>query len=83
MLNAAKADVKDKKYDLVSLLIGVNNEFQGWDPSKFKPEFEKCIDYAIEHCAQGKKGVFVVSIPDYGYTPFGEKNQSKIYVWSF
>ncbi|MFT4602208.1 MAG: lysophospholipase L1-like esterase, partial [Arenicella sp.] len=54
------------------------NEFQGWEPKKFKPEFEKCLDYAIEHCAQGKEGVFVVSIPDYGYTPYGSKNQAKI-----
>ncbi len=78
MLKAAKKEVKKNKYDLVSLLIGVNNEYQGWDPIKFKPEFEKCLDYAIEHCNKGKTGVFVVSIPDYGYTPFGAKKQQII-----
>ena len=78
MLSAAKKEVKKQKYDLVSLLIGVNNEYQGWDPINFKPEFEKCLDYAIEHCSKGKKGVFVVSIPDYGYTPFGASKQTVI-----
>jgi len=78
MMKAAKKEVKKNKYDLVSLLIGVNNEYQGWDPIKFKPEFEDCLDYAIEHCSKGKAGVFVVSIPDYGYTPFGAKKQQII-----
>jgi lysophospholipase L1-like esterase len=79
MLTAAKKLLeKDQKFDMVSLLIGVNNEFQGKSPEEFKPEFEKCLSYAIQKSKEGVNGVFVVSIPDYGYTPFGKKNQKSI-----
>lgn len=78
MLGAAKKEVKEDRFDIVSLLIGVNNEYQGKSPKSFKPEFEECIKYAIDHCNKGREGVFVLSIPDYGYTPFGENNQKRI-----
>lgn len=79
MLNAAKTQLQDAaQFDLVSLLIGVNNEFQGRTPSSFKSEFKACLDYAIKKCKNGKSGVFVLSIPDYGYTPFGKSRQKSI-----
>lgn len=78
MLNAAKKQLEDTTFDVVSLLIGVNNEYQGRSPKSFESEFEKCLIYSIKKSNYGKKGVFVLSIPDYGYTPFGEKNQSSI-----
>lgn len=78
MLQAARSRLDNERFDLVSLLIGVNNEYQGKSPDSFEQEFEKCLKYAIEHCKRGKQGVFVLSIPDYGYTPFGEENQQKI-----
>lgn len=78
MLKAARKALNDQQFDLVSLLIGVNNEYQGKSPASFEKEFENCLKYAIEHCKNGKKGVFVLSIPDYGYTPFGEEKQQRI-----
>ncbi|MFT5819340.1 MAG: acyl-CoA thioesterase-1 [Crocinitomix sp.] len=78
MLAAAEDELDDKKFEIISLLIGVNNEFQGQDPSDFEPEFIECLTYAIAHCENGAAGVFVVSIPDYGYTPYGESNQAAI-----
>lgn len=78
MLNSAKKQLKDTTFDVVSLLIGVNNEYQGRSPKSFESEFEKCLIYSIKKSNYGKKGVFVLSIPDYGYTPFGEKNQASI-----
>ena len=78
MLNAAKVEVGASQYDMVSLLIGVNNEYQGRSPKSFVDEFEKCLKFAIDHCKTGLKGVFVLSIPDYGYTPFGAENQKQI-----
>lgn len=78
MLSAARNEIGKKKYDLVSLLIGVNNEFQGQSAKSFEPQFIECLEYAIKHCKHGKAGVFVVSIPDYGYTPYGKSKQSKI-----
>jgi lysophospholipase L1-like esterase len=66
------------EYGLVSLLIGVNNQYQGKPIEQFRKEFEELLNVAIR-LAQGKKeNVFVVSIPDYGYTPFGKPNQGKI-----
>lgn len=78
MLAAAKSKIGEEKYDLVSLLIGVNNEFQGEDVSGFVSKFKSCLEYAIAHCERGSKAVFVFSIPDYGFTPYGKKNQKKI-----
>ncbi len=72
LLKKSKKEVKKQQYDLVSLLIGVNNEFQGKSPESFEKEFTNCLDFAIEHSIQGKKGVFVLSIPDYAYTPYGK-----------
>ena len=65
-------------YSLVSLLIGVNNLFQGKSTSAYETEFAELLEMAIT-CAEGNgSGVFVLSIPDYGYTPFGKANQSAI-----
>ncbi|MFY0606863.1 MAG: SGNH/GDSL hydrolase family protein [Cyclobacteriaceae bacterium] len=65
--NAALAD----SYDLVSLLIGVNNQYRGYPIAQYETEFTVLIDKAIAF-AGGSKGTFVVSIPDYGVTPFGQ-----------
>lgn len=78
MLSNAKKQLSDSTFDIVSLLIGVNNEYQGKSPKSFESEFEECLKYAINKSKHGKKGVFVLSIPDYGYTPFGEKKQKTI-----
>lgn len=66
----AIAEKNPAKYDLVSLLIGVNNQFQGKPFSKFENEFDELL-IICQTLAGGSKGVFVVSIPDYGVTPFG------------
>ncbi len=65
------------KQDLVSLLIGVNNQYQKKPFEKFENEFGILLDQAIE-LAGGKDKVFVVSIPDYGVTPFGSGNPDGI-----
>ena len=66
------------EYDLVSLLIGVNNQYQGKPIENYEIEFKDLLNTAIQ-LAKGKKGnIFVVSIPDYGYTPFGKAKQATI-----
>jgi lysophospholipase L1-like esterase len=65
------------KFNLVFLLIGVNNQYQGLNKDIYVKEFEELLKKAIE-IAGGTENVFVLSIPDYGYTPFGEANQVKI-----
>lgn len=63
------------EYTLVSLLIGVNNFYQGKSVESYKPEFEALLETAIKIAGGKKSRVFVLSIPDYGYTPFGKKDQ--------
>lgn len=68
---------KPEPHDLVSLLIGVNNQFQNRPFEEFKVEFDTLLDISIS-IAGTKDRVFVVSIPDYGVTPFGKSNQASI-----
>jgi lysophospholipase L1-like esterase len=65
-------------YTLVSLLIGVNNQYQGKPVARYALEFEELLLMAISHAGGDKSKVFVVSIPDYGFTPFGKEKQSAI-----
>ena len=69
---------KDESYNVVSLLIGVNNYYQGKTVESYAPEFEELLKTAIQLAGSDKASVFVLSIPDYGYTPFGKENQQKI-----
>ncbi|WP_247653580.1 SGNH/GDSL hydrolase family protein [Flavobacterium sp. CS20] len=63
----------EKQYDIVSLLIGVNNQYQNKALSQYKKEFKKLLEIAISKCKSNNQGVFVVSIPDYGVTPFAQE----------
>lgn len=65
-------------FTLVSLLIGVNNQYQGKSVNNYEAEFEELLKIGIEHAGGDKSKVFVVSIPDYGFTPFGKANQVSI-----
>jgi len=68
-----------KQYDIVSLLIGVNNQFRGYSINNYKVEFESLLNKTIGY-SNNKKNVFVISIPDYGVTPFGKsRGKEKIY----
>lgn len=67
------------EYDLVSLLIGVNNQYRGYPIDQQKEEFEVLLKKAIEFAGGDASRVFVVSIPDYGVTPFAiNSNQERI-----
>lgn len=73
-INAANIS---KQYDIVSLLIGVNNQYRGRDVSNFKIEFEQLLQRAIQFAGNKPGHVFVVSIPDWGVTPFAEGRNRK------
>ncbi|RNC79963.1 MAG: SGNH/GDSL hydrolase family protein [Balneola sp.] len=60
------------EYDLVSLLIGVNNQYRGYDLNIYRKEFKELLQQAIGFARGNKEKVFVVSIPNYGVTPFGQ-----------
>lgn len=59
-------------YDLVSLLIGVNNQFRGYRISTFEKDFEFLVQEAIAYAGDNTSRVIVVSIPDYTATPVGD-----------
>ncbi len=63
-------------FDLVTLLIGVNNQFQNTPFSVYEQEFPELVTIAIQKAKGKKENVIVVSIPDYAYTPFGNGNST-------
>jgi len=67
-----------KSYDLVSLLIGVNNQYQDRPIAEYESDFENLLKTAIELANGNREHVFVVSIPDYGKTPFGKTKEDEI-----
>jgi lysophospholipase L1-like esterase len=67
------------EYDFVSLLIGVNNQYRGRSVANFKEEFEVLLQQAIRFAGNKHEHVFVISIPDWGVTPFAaERNVQQI-----
>ena len=72
----ALADSTFEDYNLVSLLIGVNNQYANQPFGTYTEEFDLLLRKAIE--LAGTDRVFVVSIPDYGVTPFGNSKKKRI-----
>jgi len=66
--------LENTTYDIVSLLIGVNNQYRGYGIIQYEEEFEELLKKAITLADKKAKNVFVVSIPDYGVTPFVKNN---------
>lgn len=64
-------------YDYVSLLIGVNNQYRGRDITSYQKEFEQLLLQAIQFAGDKPQHVFVLSIPDWGATPFAEGRDRK------
>ncbi len=67
-----------RDFDLVSILIGVNNQYQGTDISEYETQLRTVFRKAINHSKRRERGVFALSIPDYGATPFGTDNAEEI-----
>ncbi|WP_371412741.1 SGNH/GDSL hydrolase family protein [Kordia sp. SMS9] len=72
LLNAIADENPTNTYDLVTLLIGVNNQFQGRPFSLYEDEFPALVTKAINFAQGDANNVIVVSIPDYAFTPFGQ-----------
>lgn len=71
LISAINDENPQSNYDLVTLLIGVNNQYQGRDFSIYEEQFPELVTKAITFAKGDKKNVIVMSIPDYAYTPFG------------
>jgi len=71
LINAiAHSGITEKKYDIVTLLIGVNDQFQGLRQGNYRTKFVQVLHSAIDFANGDTSRVFVLSIPDYGVTPF-------------
>ncbi len=79
LLEAINTSKLDDTYDFVTLLIGVNNQFQGAMFNQYETEFTALLKLAIEFADNNPNRVVVVSIPDWSFTPFGSnRDQQKI-----
>lgn len=59
-------------FDMVSLLIGVNNQYRGYDINEYREEFRFLLGKAVGYAGGDADRVIVLSIPDWGVTPFAE-----------
>lgn len=67
------------QYDLVSLLIGVNNQYRGQSLENYQVELRQLLNISTKFAKNDAKRVMVLSIPDWGKTPFAEgQNKEKI-----
>jgi lysophospholipase L1-like esterase len=66
-------------YQLVTLLIGVNNQYRGRDSENYREEFRALLNQAIAFADRRAERVIVLSIPDWGVTPTAEgRDRAKI-----
>jgi lysophospholipase L1-like esterase len=66
-----KSHVK-KSFDFVTLLVGVNDQYRGRTVEEYKPQFESLLTQAIQFANGHSSKVIVLSIPDWGVTPFAK-----------
>lgn len=76
LLAALDSQAPDNDYQLVSLLIGVNDQYQGLALSGYRQRFRTLLRRAIALAGNEPSRVLVLSIPDYAYTPFGGSDRA-------
>lgn len=65
-----QADQPQGTYDLVTLLIGVNDQYRGYSADWYREKFRSLLGKAIAYTGGHPDNVIVLSIPDWGFTPF-------------
>lgn len=75
--NAIREEHLQDTFDFVTLLIGVNNQYRGRDLEEYKREFAQLLNKAILFANGHTSRVFVLSVPDWGVTPFAEGRDRK------
>ena len=74
LIKAIKEENLQSKYDVVTLLIGVNNQYRGYPQDTYRKEFVELLNTAVNYADGKKERVFVISIPDWGVTPFAKNS---------
>ena len=76
---ASGQDSLKTSYDFVSLLIGVNDQYRGRNAAAYAPNFSRLLQQAIGYAGSRPERVIVLSIPDWGITPFAaDRNREQI-----
>jgi lysophospholipase L1-like esterase len=78
LLDALEAVRPASGYQMVSLLIGVNNQYQGLSQTLYRKQFSLLLEQAIRLAGDRPSHVLVLSIPDYSVTPFGRRRDSAV-----
>jgi len=65
-------------YDIVTLLIGVNNQYQHRTQDEYRQQFTSLLERSIEYAGNRKKRVIVLSIPDYSVTPYASNSDKEL-----
>ena len=76
LLDGIETQNLQSPYDVVSLLIGVNDQYQHFDTAGYRTHFIQCLEKAIALAGNKKDHVFVLSIPDYSVTPFARNSDT-------
>ena len=71
---AIDASAPQGPYALVSLLIGVNNQYRGRPLAEYRQQFEQLLQRAIALAGEDPRRVLVLSTPDWGITPYAQQN---------
>lgn len=72
--HAIQQEQVSETFDLVTLLIGVNNQYRGYAQETYRKEFAELLELAIGFAGGGKNKVYVISIPDWGVTEFAKQS---------
>jgi lysophospholipase L1-like esterase len=79
LLNAINTQNPQGPFDIVTLLIGVNDQYQGVDTATYRTRFTQLLNKAVQLAGAKTSRVFVLSIPDYSATPFVQQaNKARV-----
>ncbi len=70
--------IPSANFDLVTLLIGVNNQYRGYPITQYRLEFEALLQQAITFAGGKANKVVVLSIPDWSVTPFAKNSDRSV-----
>ena len=73
LINAINQTNFTKKFDYISLLIGVNNQFNSRPIDEFEEDLNKLMN-EMKSIKKNDGSIVIISIPDWGYTPYGESS---------
>ena len=80
---AIDAEAPQGPYALVSLLIGVNNQYRGRPLAEYRQQFEQLLQRAIALAGEDPRRVLVLSTPDWGFTPYAQQNGLDVVLFFF